>query len=447
MTLLARIRGHLFRFRYSRGRVAIGAGLTLGCRLEIKGPGRVSIGNHCTVSPVAGDTRQYVTIYTNSPDAVVSIGDHAVLCAARISSKFEISIGDHALIEESGIMDTDFHTITQDRGEPAETREQCRITIGHRVAIGARSTVCKGVHIGDDVLIFPGSVVNKDVPAGAVVAGNPVRPFKRPPSPAGLGVAALVVAGALSAMACGTAQETNTMSVAATTDQQWTALLGTRVAFGHQSVGGNILNGVRTLAEQASVNLRISESRDLSTDANIVHFRIGENGNPASKMKDFSAVLQSAGNVKIAAMKLCYLDFTPQSDGGRIADDYIATIDRLAAEHPGITFVAFTAPLTVRQTGPKAWIKRMMGQSPAGFGENVRRTQFNERLRARYAKDGRLFDLARIEAQDTERYSLAGQPFEALSPSITSDGGHLNPAGERLVASKLVAFLATLPAR
>lgn len=41
--------------------------------------------------------------------------------------------------------------------------------------IGANSTILPGVRIGKNALIGAGSVVTKDVPAGAVVAGNPAR--------------------------------------------------------------------------------------------------------------------------------------------------------------------------------------------------------------------------------------------------------------------------------
>lgn len=41
--------------------------------------------------------------------------------------------------------------------------------------IGANATILPGVIIGEDALVGAGSVVVRDVPAGAVVAGNPAR--------------------------------------------------------------------------------------------------------------------------------------------------------------------------------------------------------------------------------------------------------------------------------
>ncbi len=47
--------------------------------------------------------------------------------------------------------------------------------IGDRVWIGANSVVVGNILIGNDVLIAPLSFVNFDVPANAVIAGNPAK--------------------------------------------------------------------------------------------------------------------------------------------------------------------------------------------------------------------------------------------------------------------------------
>ncbi len=50
--------------------------------------------------------------------------------------------------------------------------------IGDRVWLGANVTVLKGVHIGDDAVIGAGSVVTKDIPAGAIAVGVPAQVIK-----------------------------------------------------------------------------------------------------------------------------------------------------------------------------------------------------------------------------------------------------------------------------
>jgi serine O-acetyltransferase len=47
--------------------------------------------------------------------------------------------------------------------------------IGNRVFIGAHSVIVGRITVGDDAVICAGSVVNKSVPARAVVMGNPAR--------------------------------------------------------------------------------------------------------------------------------------------------------------------------------------------------------------------------------------------------------------------------------
>jgi len=180
MGLLALLRGKFFVLtcRVLGLKVSVGKGLRIYKRLSIKGSGAVRIGSNCSVHGIRGDRSQFVTIDTHAADAEVTIGDNARLYAARISAKFKINIGDDVLIEESGIADTDFHSIDKSRSDPDEHRDKCRIAIGDRVCVGSRSFITKGVTINDDVVILPGSIVVKSVKSGAMICGNPAKPMK-----------------------------------------------------------------------------------------------------------------------------------------------------------------------------------------------------------------------------------------------------------------------------
>lgn len=52
-------------------------------------------------------------------------------------------------------------------------------TIGNKVHIGINSTVVGRIIIGDDVLIAPNTLVNRDVPSHSIVIGNPMKIIPR----------------------------------------------------------------------------------------------------------------------------------------------------------------------------------------------------------------------------------------------------------------------------
>jgi maltose O-acetyltransferase len=67
-----------------------------------------------------------------------------------------------------------------DHPRDAETRQSGRefgrpVTIGRNVWIGGGAIILPGINIGDDAVIGAGSVVTRDVPAGATAMGNPAR--------------------------------------------------------------------------------------------------------------------------------------------------------------------------------------------------------------------------------------------------------------------------------
>ena len=63
--------------------------------------------------------------------------------------------------------------------DPAQRRAMLEfgqpVRIGANVWIGASAIILPGVTVGDDAIVGAGSVVTRDVPAGATVVGNPAR--------------------------------------------------------------------------------------------------------------------------------------------------------------------------------------------------------------------------------------------------------------------------------
>ena len=99
-----------------------------------------------------------------------------VICAGK-----SIVIGDHTIIGSGAmILDNDLHIARGDGKWRTEYAENAReVRIGRGVFIGARVIILKGVTIGDHAVIGAGAVVTKDVPEGAIVAGNPAKAVRQ----------------------------------------------------------------------------------------------------------------------------------------------------------------------------------------------------------------------------------------------------------------------------
>lgn len=256
---------------------------------------------------------------------------------------------------------------------------------------------------------------------------------------------------------CDAGQPPETQTVAASsnsaastpTAEQWQRVAQLRVLFAHQSVGGNILDGIRRSADAQKVPLVVTESRSAQAGPGIQHFKVGRNENPESKLADFQAVVNGETTPPdVALLKFCYIDFPPSVNPEQLAQHYIAALDELARIHPETVFVPMTSPLTTVQNGPRAWLKKMLGKEPGGYADNTRRHVFNQAVRSRYGNDQRLFDVAALESGSGSNHIEAdGARVEVLNPALTEDGGHLNDAGQQLVGDALIAHLAAVSRR
>jgi lysophospholipase L1-like esterase len=226
------------------------------------------------------------------------------------------------------------------------------------------------------------------------------------------------------------------------------------IFFGHQSVGANILDGLRDLAAEQGVAVTIVETPGPSrvVPGTWGHAYIADNGNPLLKLQSFARAFEPAGGgaVDIAAMKFCYVDFHQGVDAANLFERYQATLRELQARSPRTTFVHLTAPIATTQGTLKSLAKRMLGRETAE-AQNARREAFNALMRKAYQGKEPLFDLARIESTAPDGRVVTaeweGRTVPVLVGAYTDDGGHLNALGRRVVAKELVAFLAGLPVR
>ena len=247
--------------------------------------------------------------------------------------------------------------------------------------------------------------------------------------------------------------KTDDISIADVSTDALLALSKKTIYFGHQSVGFNILDGIEAvIAEDGRISTNAKETtnpEDL-TGAVFAHFRAGENTKPESKITDFKEKLNNdiGTSTDIAFLKLCYVDFSASTDSSAVFENYRSTFKDLKERHPDTTFVHLTAPLTTIQSGPKAWAKRLLGRDLYGIEDNVKRQEYNELIRQAYSGKEPLFDIAEIESTrpDGTRIEMdyKGYTYYAMYPNYTSDGGHLNESGGKLVAAELIKVLADI---
>ena len=234
-------------------------------------------------------------------------------------------------------------------------------------------------------------------------------------------------------------------------DSAWVRLKDRRIWFGHQSVGANIMEGVAALAaSDPRFGVRVLEGEPSDSGGVFAHAPVGRNGDPGLKTDEFAARLEGGvgARVDVAFHKYCYADIVDTTDVERVFSHYRETMARLKSEFPGVTFVHVTSPVVRVQAGPRATLKKLLGQAPGRYASNFQRERFNQLMRAEYGGREPLFDLAEVESTrpdgSREAIALGSKTGFGMYPGYTDDGSHLNAEGRRRAAEALLSVLARL---
>lgn len=132
----------------------------------------VKTGNNVTISPYTNlyecelkdnvFVGPFVEIQSNAKIGKnTRISSHTFVCSS-------VEIGDDCFIAHGVVFTND--KFTENREEWIERKT----IVGNNVRIGSNATILP-VTIGDNAVIGAGAVVTKDVPAGAIVKGNPAK--------------------------------------------------------------------------------------------------------------------------------------------------------------------------------------------------------------------------------------------------------------------------------
>ena len=154
------------------------------------------------------------------------------------------------------------------------------------------------------------------------------------------------------------------------------------------------------------------------------------------------------GKLNIAFLKFCYVDINANTDVKKMFDSYKSAVEKLKKKYPNVIFVHFTAPLTTREKGIKTFAKKILGRKLRGYDDNLKRNEYNELLKSEYLGKEPVFDIAKIESTfpsgKRNEFKKDGVTYYALCNEYTTDGGHLNKKGRKIVAEQLLILLATL---
>jgi acetyltransferase-like isoleucine patch superfamily enzyme len=121
---------------------------------------------------VGHDTGIYTeTFFDLGPHGEVEIGNYCTIAGPILSINGRARIGDYVLISREVVLADSFAAAPPGGWPgPGSTGE---IVVGDRAWIGSRAVLLGGARLGEGVIVGASAVVNFEVPAFAIVAGNP----------------------------------------------------------------------------------------------------------------------------------------------------------------------------------------------------------------------------------------------------------------------------------
>ncbi len=222
------------------------------------------------------------------------------------------------------------------------------------------------------------------------------------------------------------------------------------IFFAHRSVGNNIIDGIRILAEKdpdfKPEIIEIKPQDPYPGRPSFVHALVGRNGDPIAKIDEFYEYIdKNHKRIDVAFLKLCYADFEIKTDNEKVFEHYKNKMHVLKNKYPKIRFIHFTVPLTTSKPTMYSRVKKIIGKKDISVLLNEKRNIYNELVRKEYAGKEPVFDLAEIESTSSNgsrtSYWENGKAYYVLSEEYAADRGHLNDTGKKKVARKLVEFI------
>jgi len=187
------LRQKLYRFLLKNK----GKGVVIAAGVAFRQPGKISLGDDCVIDElvrvsVSGQENSRINLgknvfvgrgsILNVRDGLMEISDFTTISSyCRIATGSCMRIGQYVLIAAYCYIGGGNHKADNTNIPMAlqAMEEQCGVTIGDDVWIGAHTTISDGVTIGNGSIIGSMSFVNKDIPEYSIAYGCPARVHKR----------------------------------------------------------------------------------------------------------------------------------------------------------------------------------------------------------------------------------------------------------------------------
>lgn len=165
-------------YDFKIGRKSIIRGLPI---ISLASQSSIRIGEHAYLISRSRNTalgvNHPVVLRTLKANSRIRIGCEFKASGVTLCAANNITIGDRVMMGANvTVADTDFHSsnpAVRFSNDDSNNAQDAKVTIGDEVFVGMNAIILKGVSIGRAAIIGAGSVVTRDVPDGAVVAGNP----------------------------------------------------------------------------------------------------------------------------------------------------------------------------------------------------------------------------------------------------------------------------------
>lgn len=147
---------------YQKAFKSFGEGSVIVTPMKLKGIETISIGDGVAIL-------EGVWLQTESGGQLTIGSGTYIGHRSHIHAVSDLVIGENCVLADNVLINNSEHV----KGDIQQISTRGPIIIGDRVFVGQNVVILANVSIGDDAIIGAGSVVTKDVPAGATVAGVP----------------------------------------------------------------------------------------------------------------------------------------------------------------------------------------------------------------------------------------------------------------------------------